>query len=289
MTETVQSFLEILDLEPLERDLFRGRSPQNSWQRVFGGQVIGQALVAASRTCPERSAHSLHAYFLRPGDPKVPIIYQVERLRDGKSFSTRRVIGIQHGAAIFAMSVSFHEAEPGFEHALPMPNVPRPEDLPSVTDVAKTLIDHAPDVVRKYFSGEMPIEMRPVTLNRYLNEGPHAPEQAVWFKPTAYLPPSPMIHTCVLAYASDLTLLDASLIAHNKSIFEPSIQAASLDHAMWFHNTIAFDDWHLYVQDSPRATGARGFARGLIYNRHGDLVASVAQEGLIRPHREMKK
>lgn len=282
MAESIKSFLEILDLEPLEINLFRGISPKNDWQRVFGGQVIGQALVAASRTVENRSVHSLHAYFLRPGDPKVPIIYEVERVRDGKSFTTRRVMAIQHGHPIFVMSASFQVEEEGFEHSLDMPDVTPPEELPDMAEVAKAILERAPDVVRRYFSGTMPIEMRPVNLDRYLQKGPHKPEQAVWFRPTASLPDDPIMHLCVLAYASDLTLLDASLIAHDRTIFDPDIQGASLDHAMWFHGAADVSDWLLYVQDSPRTLNARGFSRGLIYDRKGRLIASVAQEGLIR-------
>jgi acyl-CoA thioesterase-2 len=282
MPSAVDDLLRILDLEPLEHNLYRGRSPQVGWQRVFGGQVIGQALVAACRTVDGRRPHSLHAYFLLPGDPKVPIVYEVERLRDGRSFTTRRVKAIQHGRAIFAMSVSFHTEEPGFDHQAPMPRVPLPEELPSEAEVKADVMPRMPDPVRAYYERERPIELRPVEFSRYTTRAPMEPSFNVWIRATGRLPDDPAIHQCVLAYASDMTLLDSSLIAHGRTVFERSIQAASLDHALWFHRPFRADEWLLYAQDSPSAAGARGFSRGLIYTRDGTLVASVAQEGLIR-------
>ncbi|HEY8383897.1 MAG TPA: acyl-CoA thioesterase II [Microvirga sp.] len=282
MSRAVDELLTVLELEPLEQNLFRGRSPQVGWQRVFGGQVIGQALVAACRTVEERRPHSLHAYFLLPGDPKVPIIYEVERLRDGRSFTTRRVKAIQHGHAIFAMSASFQAEEPGFDHAATMPDVPMPEDLPGESEMKQGVIALMPDPVRAYYERERPIELRPVEFERYNARNPMAPRFHVWIRATHRLPDDPKIHQCVLAYASDLTLLDASLIAHGRTVFERDIQAASLDHALWFHRPFRADEWLLYAQDSPSASGARGFSRGLIFTRDGQLVASVAQEGLIR-------
>jgi acyl-CoA thioesterase-2 len=282
MSRAVDDLLAILDLEQLEHNLYRGRSPQVGWQRVFGGQVIGQALVAASRTVDGRHPHSLHAYFLLGGDPKVPIIYEVERLRDGRSFTTRRVKAIQHGQAIFAMSVSFHRDEPGFEHQAVMPDVPSPEDLPSEAEIKAGVMPLMPDPVRAYYERERPIELRPVEFRRYLSRESLEPTFNVWIRTTARLPDDPAIHQCVLAYASDMTLLDTALIAHGRTVFERSIQPASLDHALWFHRPFRADDWLLYAQDSPSASGARGFARGLIFTRDGTLVASVAQEGLIR-------
>jgi acyl-CoA thioesterase II len=282
MAGAIQDLLSILDLEQLEHNLFRGRSPQVGWQRVFGGQVIGQALVAASRTVEGRHPHSLHAYFLLPGDPKVPIIYDVDRIRDGRSFTTRRVVAIQHGRAIFSMSASFHVEESGFDHAAAMPDVPMPEDLPGEAEAKAGLLPLMPEVVRAYYERERPIELRPVEFERYRSRQPMAPKFNVWIRTTRPLPDDPALHQCVLAYASDLTLLDASMIAHGRTVFERSVQAASLDHALWFHRSFRADDWLLYSQDSPSASGARGFSRGLIFTREGRLVASVAQEGLVR-------
>jgi acyl-CoA thioesterase-2 len=284
MSRAIEELLGILDLEYLEQNLFRGRSPQVGWQRVFGGQVIGQALVAACRTVDValRQPHSLHAYFLLPGDPKVPIIYEVDRIRDGRSFTTRRVKAIQHGQAIFSMSASFHVVESGLAHAFPMADVPMPEDLPDERDIRANVMPLMPDPVRRYFESDRPIELKPVEYNRYLSREPMPPRFNAWIRATGRLPDDPAIHQCVLAYASDMTLLDSSLIAHGRTVFERSIQAASLDHALWFHRPFRADEWLLYAQDSPNTSGARGLTRGLIYAQEGQLVASVAQEGLIR-------
>ena len=275
--------MEILDLEKLEQNLFRGRSPQSGWQRVFGGQVIGQALVAAQRTVnADRRVHSLHGYFMRPGDPEVPIIYEVDRIRDGRSFTTRRVVAIQHGQAIFSMSASFQVGENGLEHFIEMPEVPMPDDLMSEKKLAEQFIDHAPENVRKYWQRERPIELRPVSLKHYLSKEKLEPKQNIWMRATGELPGDPAIHEAVLAYASDMTLLDTSLYAHGGRVFDQKIQVASLDHSMWFHRPLNIQEWHLYAQDSPNSSGARGFTRGGIYDQSGTLVASVAQEGLIR-------
>ena len=282
MTSAVQDLLAILDLEVLEQNLFRGRSPQVGWQRVFGGQVIGLALVAASRTVEGRSPHSLHGYFLLPGDPKVPIIYDVERIRDGRSFTTRRVKAIQHGQPIFTLSASFHIDEPGLSHQMAMPDVPKPDQLPSESDIRERVMPLMPDPVRAYFERERPIELRPVEFKRYMTRDGLDPYFNVWIRATGTLPEDPAIHQAVLAYASDMTLLDSTLVAHGRTVFEREIQAASLDHALWFHRPFRADEWLLYAQDSPFAGGARGFARGSIFTSDGVLVASVAQEGLIR-------
>ena len=285
MSRAVTDLLSILDLERLEVNLFRGQSPKSGWQRVFGGQVIGQALVAATRTVDERHPHSLHCYFMLPGDPKVPIIYEVDRLRDGRSFTTRRVLAIQHGQAIFSMSASFHLEEEGFAHQAEMPKVPGPDELPSEEEVKGGLILKMPEPMRTYYERERPLEIRPVELNRYMSREPGEPRFHVWIKTTGRLPDDPAIHQCVLAYASDMTLLDTSLIPHGRTVFEPEIQPASLDHAMWFHRPFRADEWLLYAQDTPSAGGARGLSRGLIFKQDGTLVASVAQEGLIRERR----
>lgn len=282
MSTAVAELLSILDLEPLEVNLFRGRSPQVGWQRVFGGQVIGQALVAACRTVENRLAHSMHAYFLLPGDPKVPIVYDVERIRDGKSFTTRRVKAIQHGHPIFSMSVSFHNDESGFEHQAKIPDVPGPEELPSEADVRARILPTMPDPVRRYYERERPIELRPVEYARYLGKKYEDGKFNVWIRTTGKLPDDPAIHQCVLAYASDMTLLDTALVPHGRTLFEKDFMAASLDHALWLHRPFRADDWLLYAQDSPNLHGARGFSRGLIFKRDGTLVASVAQEGLVR-------
>jgi len=279
----VDALLSILDLEPLEANLFRGTSPKDGWQRVFGGQVIGQALMAAVRTVDNRAVHSLHGYFVLPGDPRVPIIYQVDRIRDGKSFTTRQVTGIQHGAAIFSMGVSFQREETGFDHAEPMPKVPMPEQLASEADLKKMVLEQMPAPVRTYWERERPIELRPVDLTRYISPTPTMPAaQQIWLRSTAPLPDDPTLHQCVLAYATDFTLLDTTLIAHGRLMFDPTVQMASLDHAIWFHRPFRADDWLLYAQDSPNAHGARGFARGSVFTRDGVLIASVAQEGLVR-------
>jgi acyl-CoA thioesterase-2 len=284
MPSAIQDVLSILDLEQIEVNLFRGRSPQTTWQRVFGGQVIGQALVAACRTVDTngRPPHSLHAYFLLAGDPKVPIIYEVDRIRDGKSFTTRRVVAIQHGQAIFTMAASFHRDEQGLAHQAKMPNVPKPEELPGEAEIKQRVLPLMPDLVRRYFERERPIELRPVEFGRYLGKTYEDGRFHVWIRATGALPDEPAIHQCVLAYASDMTLLDAALIPHGRTVFEKSIMAASLDHALWFHRPFRADEWLLYAQDSPSLSGARGFARGLIFARDGTLVASVAQEGLLR-------
>jgi acyl-CoA thioesterase II len=289
MTSAVQDLLAILDLEPIEVNLFRGRSPQQGWQRVFGGQVIGQALVAACRTVEDladRPPHSLHAYFLLAGDPKVPIIYEVDRIRDGRSFTTRRVVAIQRGRAIFSMSVSFHVSEPGLTHQATMPEVPGPEQLPSDADIRDRVLPMMPDAVRRYYERERPIELRPVEFERYLGRKYPDGRFHVWIRTTAPLPAAPAIHQCALAYASDMMLLDAALIPHGRTVFEKTIMATSLDHALWFHRPFRADEWLLYAQDSPSASSGRGFSRGLIFTRDGVLVASVAQEGLVRERHE---
>jgi acyl-CoA thioesterase II len=291
MTSAIQDVLAILDIEPLEVNLFRGRSPQSRWQRVFGGQVIGQALVAACRTVADvavRPPHSMHAYFLLGGDPKVPIIYEVDRIRDGKSFTTRRVTAIQHGQAIFSMEVSFHVNEQGWTHQFAMPAVPKPDELPSESEVRSKLLSQMSDPVRRYYERERPIELRPVEYGRYLGEKLQGDRFHVWIRATGRLPDEPAIHQCVLAYASDMTLLDTALVPLGKTVFNEDVMAASLDHALWFHRPFRADEWLLYAQDSPNLGGARGLARGSIFAMDGTLVASVAQEGLLRQRRVEK-
>lgn len=279
----IAALVSILDLEPLEQNLFRGPSIDPGWQRVYGGQVLGQALAAAIRTVDqERTIHSLHSYFLLGGDPRHPIVYDVERVRDGGSFSTRRVKAIQHGEVMFVMSASFQKAEESFDHAAAMPDVPPPEELASAADLMTRIIDRLPPSMRSYWSAERPIDMRPVDLTRYTSRAAHPPLQHIWMRTNGALPDDIRLHQCILAYASDFTLLDTALIAHGKLLFDPDVRLASLDHAMWFHRPFRADDWLLYAQDSPNASGARGFCRGSVYTRDGRLVASVAQEGLMR-------
>ena len=282
MSRALEQLLSILDLETLEKNLYRGLSPQAGWQRVFGGQVIGQALVAASRTVEERLAHSLHAYFLRAGDPAIPIIYEVDRIRDGGSFSTRRVVAIQHGQAIFSMAASFHNEEGGLHHQIKMPDVPSPEALPSEAELKERLTGRLPPQVKAYWDRERPIEIRPVDLGRYFSPENRAPSQQVWIRATGNLGDDPALHQCVLAYASDFTLLDTALIAHGRFVFDPRLMLASLDHAIWFHRKFRADEWLLYAQDSPSSSAGRAFCRGTLFTREGELVASTAQEGLVR-------
>lgn len=278
----VNELLEILNLEALEHNLFRGKSPNVGWQRVFGGQVIGQALMAASRTVEGRAVHSLHCYFMRPGDPNVPIIYDVDKIRDGQSFTTRRVVAIQHGKPIFSLSASFQIPEDGYDHQIDMPDIAQPEDLPSEQELKEKYLAFAPDNIREYWSRPRPIEIRPLSLEHYFSKEKLKPEQHIWIRTTGPVPEDHVTSSAVLAYFSDMTLLDTSLFAHGTSIFDRNLQVASLDHAMWFHRKPDFSDWILYTQDSPSSSGARGFTRGSLYTRTGTLIASVAQEGLIR-------
>ncbi len=287
MTQTtstaVAELLAMLDLEKIEENIFRGRSPAVGWQRVFGGLVVAQALVASARTVEGRAPHSLHGYFLLPGDPQAPIIYEVDRLRDGKSFTTRRCNAIQHGRAIFSLSASFQIDEQGLEHAVAMPDVPLPETLPSEAEIVAEFGAIMPDPIRRWFASDRPIETRPVDPSRYVRHDPGAPVQDVWLRAAGPLPDDPAIHRAVLAYLSDMTLLDTALIGHGHYVFDAKLQIASLDHALWFHRPFRADEWLLYVQDSPNSSGARGLTRGLLFSRDGRLIASSMQEGLMRP------
>ena len=284
----VDGLLEILDLEALDHNQFRGQSPNVDWQRVFGGQVIGQALVAAFRTVEERNVHSLHCYFMRPGDPNFPITYDVDKIRDGRSFTTRRVVALQHDKPIFSLSASFQIAEEGYDHQINMPDIPQPEDLPNEQELKEKYLTFAPQNVKDYWSRPRPIEIRPVSLEHYFSDKKLEPAQHIWIRTTSPVPEDQLRSTAVLAYLSDMTLLDTSLYAHGTSIFDKQLQVASLDHAMWFHRKADFSDWILYTQDSPSASGARGFTRGSLYTRSGTLIASVAQEGLIRRNEDVE-
>ena len=272
----VDGLIKLLDLEPIERDIFRGASPQEERQRVFGGQVAGQALVAAARTVDDRSVHSLQAYFIRPGDVSAPLVYLVERVRDGRSFATRRVTTIQHGQPIFAMSASFQRQEEGFEHQIEIPTgIPDPEDLEPFVWPGFPVDDQG-RMIR-------PIELRYVTGSPAERRHVREPRLQVWLRATGTLPDNPVLHTCLLTYASDMTVLDTATKALPVQGSEIDIQAASLDHAMWFHRPLRMDDWIFLDQVSNSASNARGLAWGTAWTRSGALVASVVQEGLMRP------
>lgn len=291
MSAAMQELLDILDLEVLERNLFRGRSPKVTWQRVFGGQVVGQALVAAQRTVPDdRFVHSLHSYFMRPGDPSIPIVYEVDRIRDGTSFTTRRVVAIQHGHAIFSLEASFQKDEEGLEHQFAMPeDVEGPDTLRNRKDLIADSTVPMPEPIKKYWEHDRPIDMKPVMLEHYFSNKKLPPRQQVWVRATGPVPDDRAIQAAVLAYLSDMTLLDTTTFPHGKSLFSGEFQAASLDHAIWFHRPHRLDDWLLYDQDCPSTSGSRGFSRGQLFGMDGTLVASVAQEGLIRPRKSPRK
>jgi acyl-CoA thioesterase-2 len=293
MSKSLIDLISILDLEPLEENLFRGVSPQTSWQRVFGGQVIGQALVAACRTVEnveQRLPHSLHCYFILPGDPAIPIIYEVERLRDGRSYVTRRVTAIQHGHAIFSLMVSFHaDEESAFDHQDPMPQVPTPDMLTAEEVAKQPMFKEMPEFIRRYYESDRPIELRPVELGRYFGEKIDDGRIHIWIRTAAKLPDDPALHMCALAYASDFSLLDAAMARYGRTLFDKRMMPASLDHAMWFHRPFRADEWLLYAQDSPSAQHGRGLTRGQIFRQDGTLVASVAQEGSLRQRREKPK
>jgi acyl-CoA thioesterase-2 len=281
----LQELLGVLDLETIETDLFRGRQPAVALQRVFGGQVAAQALVAAARSvAPDRPVHSLHAYFLRPGDPSVPILYEVDRIRDGRSFTTRRVVAVQHGKAIFNLQASFHVAEEGFAHADALPDVPAPEALPTVQEQMAGLADEVP----AWFLRPRPIEMRyvgePPLLARRSAEPPED-RTTLWMRAAGELPDDPVLHVCLVAYASDISLLETTVRPHGLSWGTGEIVGASLDHAMWFHAPFRADEWWLYDQQSPWTGSGRGLAEGAIWTRDGRRVVSVYQEGLVRRSR----
>ena len=279
----VAELIELLKLERIEENLFRGQSRDIGTKYVFGGQVLGQALSAAQRTVePSRQVHSLHAYFLRAGDIEAPIVYEVDRARDGKSFSTRRVVAIQHGQPIFNCSASFQHEEPGAEHQLSMPEVPRPEDIEPPHAVDPEQFSHISAKLQRWMARGGPFEFRHVYPRDEIKVPKRPPFQHVWFRLVDRIGDEPDLHRAMLAYASDFHLIGTATFPHGISYLQPSVQMASLDHAMWFHRAFRIDDWLLYSCDSPSAQGARGLARGMIYTRDGRLVASTAQEGLIR-------
>jgi len=273
--------VDLLDLERIEEDIFRGKQPEDALQRVFGGQVAGQALVAAGRTVPsERPVHSLHAYFLRPGDPGTPIVYEVDRIRDGRSFTTRRVVAVQHGKAIFHLSASFQVAEVGLEHTTTMPEVPGPEGLATLRDRMAPYADE----MGGWFTRPRPIDVRYVGDPPRIAQdtGRREPRSRVWMRADGTLPDDPLLHVCAVTFASDMTLLDSTLLAHGRAWGTGDVIGASLDHAMWFHRPFRADQWWLYDQESPWTGAGRGLARGAIYTRDGQLAVSVVQEGLLR-------
>ena len=284
MNTAVSDLLGILDLEPIEVNIFRGYCPEEERQRVFGGQVMAQALVAAQRTVDaDRIAHSLHGYFLRPGDPNAPILYDVDRIRDGKSFTTRRVVAIQHGRAIFNMSASFQIVEDGAAYQMPLPDVPGPDELTPWSDYLDTIVDEIPSDMAEWFNRPRPIETRPTKLLHPMKaniEDP--PRQFVWFKAASEVPDDPGLQQALLTYAVDMWLLDCSVLAHGYRFGDPDFQAASLDHAMWFQRPFRADEWLLLDAECISTGGARGLNRSNIYTRSGELIASANQEGLIR-------
>ncbi|MEO0473776.1 MAG: acyl-CoA thioesterase II [Bacteroidota bacterium] len=278
-----KSLVELLDLEQIEVNLFRGDSRDIGSMNVFGGQVLGQALNAAIRTVEsERFVHSLHAYFLLPGDMKAPILYEVDRIRDGRSFVTRRVVAIQHGKAIFNLAASFQKVEEGPTHHSQMPQVPGPEGLPTMNDLRKEIGQQLPPRFARFFNQEWPIEVRPIDEVNPLKPEKREPRKHVWMRANESLPADIDFHKCVLAYASDFNLLSTALLPHAISYMTPGLQAASLDHAMWFHRPFKADQWLLYTMESPNMSNARGLGIGEIYTQEGELVATVAQEGLLR-------
>jgi acyl-CoA thioesterase-2 len=281
--DILSELIALLRLERLEQNLFRGQSQDLGWGAVFGGQVLGQALSAAEQTVPEgRTIHSLHGYFLRVGDARQPIIYDVDCIRDGKSFTTRRVNAIQKGHAIFSLAASFQRPEPGFDHQEPMPAAPAPETLVSELELARRFADVIPPEMRDRALAEKPIEVRPVDPMNPLAPVVREPRRSVWYRAIGPLPDEPSLHQYLLAYASDFNLLGTAMLPHGISWLDRRMQVASLDHAMWFHRPFRMDEWLLYSIDSPSASGARGLARGRFFTRDGVLVASTAQEGLIR-------
>lgn len=284
MSDVMQELLQLLDLEPIEVNLFRGQSLNLFGRNAFGGQVLGQALMAAGRTVEGKLAHSLHAYFLRPGDAEAPIVYDVERVRDGKSFTTRTVKARQHGEIIFTMMASFAVSEDGFDHQFPMPEAPAPESLKSELELRRLIAPFVPEKLRAMMEKDRPIELRPIDpVNPFAPEKKPA-QRAHWMRAQTTLPDDPFLHQCILAFASDFALMGTAMLPHAAHFMQPEMQCASIDHAMWFHRPFRMDDWLLYSMDAPSASAAKGINRGLIHTRDGVLVASTAQEGLMRRH-----
>jgi acyl-CoA thioesterase-2 len=282
MNQLLDDLIKVMTLERLEMNLFRGESRDIGSPQVFGGQVLGQALVAATATADDRVVHSLHAYFLRRGDFKAPIVYEVDRALDGKHFSSRRVVAIQHGRQIFNMSASFQMPESGLEHQISMPDVPQPESLRDLESHYRNVADTLSPAARRILEQKRPFEFRPVHEPDEPRRDKSAPLKYIWFRAVDKLPGEEALHRCLLAYVSDFHLLATALKPHGISMISPKLVIASIDHAMWFHHGVRVDEWLLYAIDSPSASGARGFTRGSVFARDGRLIASAAQEGLIR-------
>ena len=284
MAFTLDALQDLLDLERIEHNIFRGQSVDIGSGAVYGGQALAQSLVAAARTLDDetRVCHSMHGYFILPGDVDAPIVYEVDRLRDGRSFTTRRIVAIQHGRAIFNMAASFHAPAEGKEHQSDPPDVPGPDDLPSELDLIRRVEDRIPEDKREFYTRDRPIEFRPVDPANPFDPQTKDPVRRMWFRAQDALPDDSRTHRSILAYASDYGLLGTALRPHALSFVQPNLQLASLDHAIWFHRPVRVDQWLLYAMDSPSASGARGFTRGEIFTEDGVLVASVAQEGLMR-------
>ncbi|MGO8870819.1 MAG: acyl-CoA thioesterase [Acidimicrobiales bacterium] len=278
MSDALEFLVDLLDLEPIEVNIFRGVNPNEDRQRVFGGQVAAQSLMAAGRTVDAGRPHSLHAYFLRPGDPSVPILYEVDRIRDGRSFTTRRVVAIQHGRAIFNLSASFHVDEEGLSHQIPMPEVPAPETL----DTLATRLEPYRETLGDWFARPHPIDQRHIGELPFSRKASKEPIQRLWIRADGTLPDDPLLHACIAAYASDMSLFDTMLAPHDVSWDHTDFMGASLDHCMWFHRPFRADEWLLYDMDSPTASGGRGLARGFLFTSDGELVVSMVQEGLMR-------
>ncbi len=279
MSNDLDFLVNLLDIEPIEVNIFRGSSPAGEErQRVFGGQVAAQSLMAAGRTVETGRPHSLHAYFLRPGDPTIPILYQVDRIRDGKSFTTRRVVAIQHGRAIFNLSASFHADEPGLSHQIQRPEVPLPDELPTLEERLEPYREHMGD----WFDRPHPIDQRHIGPLPFIHREGRDPIQQLWIRADGTLPDDPLLHACIAAYASDMSLFDTMLAPHQVRWDDGNFMGASLDHCMWFHRPFRIDEWLLYDMDSPTSYGSRGLARGFLYTQAGELVVSMVQEGLMR-------
>ena len=282
MHPVLEDLIGLLRLEQIEDNIFRGDSRDIGSPQVFGGQVIGQALSAAQNTVDDRVAHSLHAYFLRRGDVDAPIIYEVDRSRDGRSFSNRRVVAIQHGRPILNLAASFQVPEEGLHHQFEMPNVPGPEGLKDLTEVAKDMLEFIPSKMRRFLTDKRPFEFRHVEPVNFEHPGKLPPKKHVWIRAVAKLPDNPVLHQNLLTYVSDYELLGVATLPHGLSFTRGSVIMASLDHALWFHSEVRMDEWLLYAMDSPSSSGARGFARGQLFTEDGRLVASTSQEGLMR-------
>jgi len=282
MHSVLKDLIDLLKLERIEKNIFRGESRDIGSEQVFGGQVLGQALSAASHTVDDRRAHSLHAYFLRRGDMKAPIIYDVDRARDGGSFSVRRVVAIQHGRPIFNLAASFQESEAGLDHQMDMPDVEGPDGLPDVTEVAADILERIPEKMHRYLTVKRPFEFRPVEPTDILSPEVRPPVKQVWIRAVDTLPSDQALHQNLLAYVSDYELLGTATLPHGLAFDHEQVMMASLDHALWFHRDVRIDEWLLYSMDSPSSSGARGFARGQFFSQDGTLIASTAQEGLVR-------